>query len=206
MPLRKTKKMNLSRMKCVFGFSTIVFAGLLSLLASAPSFAASKQSTLSLNISTSTIAANVEAKAAGNFGESSDASISVTTDNFTGYMLRIAAADSTDLESSNGGVMHSIPSAISRDTFSSSSTYNNMWGYKPSQYITTSGGTNTKVMNTDTYLPSPSTSGDIIDITNQANSTANTYTISIGARADLTLPPGVYSNTFIITVISNESP
>ncbi len=206
MPLRKTKKMNLSRMKCVFGFSTIIFVSLLSLLVSAPALAASKQSTLSLNISTSTIAANVEAKAAGNFGESSEASISVTTDNFTGYMLRIAAADSTDLESPNGGVMHSIPSAISRDTFSSSSTYNNMWGYKPSQYITTSGGTNTKVMNTDTYLPSPSTSGDIIDITNEANSTANTYTISIGARADLTLPPGVYSNTFIITVVSNESP
>ena len=105
---------------------------------------------------------------------------------------------------------------ITDQTFASSNSYNNKWGYKPSQYVTTSGGVNTTHDNTGIsgadiyYLPSPSvTVGDTIAVTNAANSKVNNsyvddeYTVGIGARANLDLAPGEYSNTFIITATAN---
>ena len=163
---------------------------------------------LSLSISDSTISLNMTpTTTAGEFSSSSDITVGVNTTNNTGYKLSITANDSTNLVSGSNNLT-TISSAISGDTFSSSSDYNNQWGYKPSKYYDTTN--ETFVTNTGdnaVYLPSPNTTtGDIIDQTSTSNSTNNEYTISIGARTNLSTPIGEYSNTFTITAIANATP
>lgn len=163
---------------------------------------------LSLSISDSTISLNMTpTTTAGEFSSSSDITVGVNTTNNTGYKLSITANNSTNLVSGSNNLA-TISSAITGDTFSSSSDYNNQWGYKPSKYYDTVN--DTFVTNTGdnaVYLPSPNTTtGDIIDQTSTSNSTNNEYTISIGARTNLSTPIGEYSNTFTITAIANATP
>ncbi|MBQ2695626.1 InlB B-repeat-containing protein, partial [Candidatus Saccharibacteria bacterium] len=99
---------------------------------------------------------------------------------------------------------------------SSGSTYNGKWGLKPSKYYNTS--TNTTVDNTDTttglFFPAPTVSGFTIAKTNCANSTStvtnpdcpnlqDTYTFSLGARADYTQIAGTYTNTYVLQAVGN---
>ena len=163
---------------------------------------------LSLSISDSTISLNMTpTTTAGEFSSSSDITVGVNTTNNTGYKLSITANNSTNLVSGSNNLT-TISSAITGDTFFSSSDYNNQWGYKPSKYYDTAN--ETFVTNTGdnaVYLPSPNTTtGDIIDQTSTSNSTNNEYTISIGARTNLSTPIGEYSNTFTITAIANATP
>ena len=118
-------------------------------------FAAATQSTISMSIQSGSLSINLMPAAGGTFGESGNATLSVTTDNYTGYKLSLSMGDGTSLLNENGDEITSISSAISNQTFSTSSTYNNKWGIKPNQYISSSGGTDTVVNNTD-FLPAPS--------------------------------------------------
>ena len=163
---------------------------------------------LSLSISDNTISLNMTpTTTAGEFSSSSDITVGVNTTNNAGYKLSITANNSTNLVSGSNNLT-TISSAITGDTFSSSSDYNNQWGYKPSKYYDTVN--DTFVTNTGdnaVYLPSPNTTtGDIIDQTSSANNINNEYTISIGARTNLSTPIGEYSNTFTITAIANATP
>ena len=156
----------------------------------------------SLTLSSSNVSMSLTPSANGAFS-SSDASeqstISVTTNNYTGYTLKLAGtgADDTSSRLTNANdedkYFSSISSALSETSFNTAAN-NNKWGYKPSKYNSTA--------NTD-YLPAPSAEGDVLDKTTAANSDANTYTIALGARADLTNPAGGYVNTFIITATAN---
>ena len=180
--------------------AAIIFVSVLS----HPTYAASRQSTLNLSISTDTLSLDILPTPDGAFNSSDNATISVKTNNFTGYTLSILGDEDGCLVSDEGHSMDSITSAVSETNFRTSSAYNNKWGYKPSQYITSNNGVNTTVTNTNNYLPSPNgTTGDIIDITNAANAQNNTYTLAIGARANTELAPGTYENTFTIVAISN---
>jgi hypothetical protein len=125
-----------------------------------------KQSTLSLSTSAHTLPMTILPSATGEFGKTDNNTITISTDNFSGYSLMIASDESTNIENANHDAITSISSAISEATFSTDTTYNNKWGYKPSQYVTTNGGVNTTVLNTD-YLPAPSLTGDLISLTNQ---------------------------------------
>ena len=165
--------------------------------------AAAKQSTLTLSITDETSLITVIPLTEGNFGKSSDVAVNVNTDNFTGYNLRIASGGSRNLINGSGDKITSISSAISEATFSAGSSYNNKWGYKPSQYITTSNGINTVTVNTD-FLPAPSLDGDILAVTNAANSSTDTYTLAFGAKIDRSLPAGSYSTTYVLTAIANS--
>ena len=166
-------------------------------------FAAATQSTISVSIQSGSLSVNLMPSAGGTFGESDNATLSITTDNYTGYKLSLNMGDGTSLLNENDDAITSISSAISNQTFSTSSTYNNKWGIKPNQYISSSGGTDTVVNNTD-FLPAPSEQGLVIDKTSAANSTANTYTLSFGARVDTTLPAGTYANTYVLTAVANS--
>ncbi len=105
-------------------------------------YADAKKATLTLGISTDTLSVDILPDADGTFGKSSDASITVKTDNFTGYTLSISSSSSnTSLKDSANHEIYTLDSAISEDTFSNSSSYNDKWGYKPSQYIDNSGST-----------------------------------------------------------------
>ena len=100
----------------------------------------------------------------------------------------------------SGDEIESIASSITSQTFSTDSTYNNKWGFKPAQYVTTSGGIDTVVNNTD-FLPAPS--GLVLGKTSAANSTANTYSFSFGTRIDMNLPAGTYTGTYVLTAVAN---
>ena len=123
---------------------------------------------------------------------------SVITDNLTGYTLSLSATDDSGKlmnETINAAALDSITTALSYSDFangSSASAYNGMWGVEPSKYNSAD--------NTD-YLPAPTTEPMILDTTNKANTTANEYTVGIGARADFNTPSGIYSNTFILQVV-----
>ena len=99
------------------------------------------------------------------------------------------------LTSTNGNSLSSITSAISLDTFAGSTSYNGKWGYRPSVY---NAAANTS------FLPSPTTTATTLDTTTAPNtSTPNYYTIEIGVRSDYTTTSSSYTNTFIITAVSN---
>lgn len=171
-------------------------------------FGIAKQSTLTLSVSSSSLSVSLVGQPGGNFGKSGTATISVSTDNYSGYYLKIASSPDTNLTEVGGNhTITSISSAISEATFSSSSTYNNQWGYVPSQYITTSGNVETVVPNVINYnyLPAPSTTGDLLarKTTATAVGTPDTYTMFFGARVDHTLPVGEYQGTYVLTVVAN---
>ena len=186
-------------------------------LNTAPTYADS----LTLSVSTNNLAVDLSPlSSTGDFNESSNMSINVSTSSTSGYTLSIASSTgSTDLtnQSDNTKKFNSISSNLTNSDFSNSSNtqYNNKWGYKPSQYVTVSGNTYTTVSNTGSssvFKPLPGTSGEIIARTNCANGTSpctnatDNYTISIGARANNQTAIGSYvSDTFIITAVTNKS-
>ena len=150
----------------------------------------------------------------GTFASSSttDNTISVTTNYFSGYKLSIAASTANDnaLKYEENNVVlatipsHTIAAGISAnnyadDTYASTNHLNNTWGYRPSKLNSTD--------NTN-YLPGPiSTTDTTLDSTTTANpETANNYNIAIGARVDMTTPKGLYANTFVIKVVANPIP
>ena len=163
----------------------MVVVFVLNLIITEGCFAAAKSSSLTLTLDTNNVAVDITPSADGEFGDSADATITVNTDNFTGYTLQILSKGSTSLTSTSGQTIESIDSSITENTFKNNSSYNNK-----SQYVTSSNGVNIKTTNVDNYLPAPTTSGDTLDITDAPNSSSNSYTISIGARADFDLDAG----------------
>ena len=150
----------------------------------------------------------------GTFASSStsDNTISVKTDNFTGYTLGIAAktANNNALTYTNNDVVvatiPSITSAVSAtnyndNTYASSNELNNTWGFRPSKYNSVDNTV------TNNYYPAPTSTEEnniVLDTTSAANpSTFNNYNIAIGARVDMATQPGAYNNTFVITVVAN---
>ena len=116
----------------------------------------------------------------------SQAAFSLSTNNYTGYTLMIAAnSDTSSLSNAGGGTLASITTSVSEATFNTAD-YNNKWGYKPN-YLNSVANSN--------YLPSPTTTATTLDKTAGANSTAKSYTIAIGARADYASVAGTYTST-----------
>ena len=196
------------RLRCYFArcFVPSLFVGLTVLLSAFQINSAcgiAKQSTISVATDTNTLSATILASPTGEFGQSTNSTITVSTDNYTGYTLKFAAtSSSTSLDNDDDDSIESISSAISENDFRTSGNYNNKWGYKPSQYITVNNGINTTVANTN-FLPAPDVNGDTLDVTNAANSTSNTYTLSFGARVNYDIPAGTYSNEFVIIALAN---
>ena len=158
----------------------------------------SQSSSLTLDLASSSASVDLlVTDPEGSFAvSSSNAEFNVTTNNFTGYTLSIMSSnDEGLLTSTNGSSLSSITSAISLDTFAGSTSYNGKWGYRPSIY--------NAVANTS-FLPSPTTTATTLDTTTAPNtSIPNYYTIEIGVRSDYTTASSSYTNTFIITAVSN---
>lgn len=169
--------------------------------------------TLSLTLSNNTISLDIiSTDTNGNFASSNDISITANTNNYSGYTLSISsnasnaslngpydtASGALETLDSIGLVTDVTSSGVSAETFgdSSNTQFNNTWGYKPSK--------RNSLSNTN-FLPAPSTSGDILDITSSANANnvANDYTMSIGARVTPDTQIGTYTNTFVISLVAN---
>ena len=136
--------------------------------------------------------------------DTSTNNISVSTTNGTGYTLGIKASTegSNALNGANSTSIpsHTVSAGISEATYSTDSTYNNTWGYRPSKLNSTANSN---------YLPGPTSASTAItlDKTTSANpSTANNYNLAIGARVNDSTAPGAYSNVFVLTVTANPIP
>ncbi|MBR2996903.1 InlB B-repeat-containing protein [Candidatus Saccharibacteria bacterium] len=170
-----------------------------SILSTTPTHATAKASVISLGVNVHDLSIDLIPSPNGSFGKSNDATISVSTDNFTGYTLTVSAADNSGLINEDDDIINPLTTAISENTFINDITYNNKWGYKPSQYISSGS-----VISNSNFLPPPTTSGDTIDITNAANSTSNTYTIAFGTKVNFEQPSGIYEYTYVITAVGND--
>ena len=158
------------------------------------------QSSTTVSVSTATASVDLTATSTdGTFATSTGsgiASFDVTTTNYTGYTLTIEADDDDGtLTNGSGGTFTSISSVMDEKTFDDS-TYNGKWGYKPSKM---NGVENVG------FWPSPTTTATTLDTTKVANTTANTYTIALGARASASQAAGTYSKTVTITATSNPA-
>ena len=128
----------------------------------------------------------------GTFNASDPASLTVATNNYTGYTLSILASTSGSDASKLVNGAHEF-SSIS--TTSSANDFNNgNWGLLPSKVNSAANSS---------YIPAPTTEGTTLDATNSANTDANSYTLALGAKADYTLPAGRYSNTFVVVAVAN---
>ncbi|MDO4508109.1 MAG: InlB B-repeat-containing protein, partial [Candidatus Saccharibacteria bacterium] len=187
-------------------------------LESAEVEAADERASSSLSMSFSSAVASVDFSvnnsnvATGNSSSvfaSSDTSgtkvrFNVTTNNYTGYTLSVTKSGSTgDLvgatRNNETGTYNTLKSigelttgCISEANFNDN--FIGYWGWKPSKLNSQS--------NTG-YCVAPSADGVVIDKTAAANSTANSYTIGLGVRADYSVPTDVYSSTFNIVATAN---
>ena len=168
---------------------------------------------INLTVDTDVLDLNIlPTNASGSFAKSGNANILVSTNSPTGYELSIKAS-SSDANARNlvngSNSNYTIRSFNSLDTPETAVTeanfkalantkYNGMWGFLPSKYNSAD--------NAD-FIAAPDVDGVLIDSTNTDNeSTANQYTLAIGARVDSSTKLGLYSNTYVITAVANGTP
>ncbi|MBR0465206.1 InlB B-repeat-containing protein [Candidatus Saccharibacteria bacterium] len=155
--------------------------------------------TSSLTVSSDAIINLSSLSAEGTFAKSSNIDITASTDSPSGYKLMIQANNSTSLVSGSNEITSLDPgTSISEEAFKNGN-YNGKWGFKPSMFNSTANSN---------FLPSPSTTGDVINATACANGTGScpnedNYTIAIGAKVNNAQPIGAYANTFNIMLVSN---
>ena len=183
-------------------------------------------STTSLDMTTGYVSAGVSVTPTdvnGTFAKSEDAGkakFAVKTNNYTGYTLQIAAPDDTGALTNAGipsSTLSSITTPITEAVFDTT-TYNNKWGMIPNKYVITSGSNHVVVDNTvsQNFLPSPTTTGTILNITDEPNKTsqdtystditelvADNYDIGLGARVNYDKAAGNYTKTFQLVAVAN---
>ena len=118
------------------------------------------------------------------------ATIGVTTTASAGYKLYLYAEDNS-LKSLNPNTTQSIASASasSLDNFT-----NNTWGYNLTEGAT--AGT------TYSALPTTNTTPTQTKDTSDTNSANDTYTLSLGAKVDSTIPSGTYTSILTVAVVA----
>lgn len=158
-------------------------------------------STLSFNSINDTASLIIDPSPTGTFASTSgndDIQFSVLTNNYTGYTITISA-DKTTMDN-GGNSLLSIGSDLTAEQFANAqnTALNNRWGYKPNYFDSEE---NTK------YLTSPTSEPVTLDSTSSANELAKEYTISLGARADISIPNGNYVNsTLLVQYVANAVP
>ncbi|MBR3319628.1 InlB B-repeat-containing protein [Candidatus Saccharibacteria bacterium] len=166
-------------------------------------YAIATPSSLTLSVTDHELTADAQP---GIFVLSESTTISVTTTNFTGYTLSVAATGANKLVSTNNDEIPSMTgSPISRSTYESNSTYNNTFGFRPSQYITTSNNVDTVVTSNTNFIPVPDSNGIDLDKTSVPNSTANQYTLEYGVKPGASQPAGTYTYEYVISAVGHES-
>ena len=118
------------------------------------------------------------------------ATIGVTTTASAGYKLYLYAEDNS-LKSLNPSTTQSIASASAS---SLNNFTNNTWGYNLTEGTT--AGT------TYSALPTANTTPTQTKDTSTTNSANDTYTLSLGAKVDSTIPSGTYTSTITVAVVA----
>ena len=121
------------------------------------------------------------------------AEIGVTTTASAGYKLYLYAEDNS-LKSLNPNTTQPITSASAS---SLNNFTNNTWGYNLTEGTT--AGT------TYSALPTTNTTPTQTKDTSTTNSANDTYTLSLGAKVDSTIPSGTYTSTLAISVVAEPA-
>ena len=186
-------------------FMLMIFAGLMVypiVLKNSNAEATVVPSTTELVVETGKNTASVDitpGSSAGSFAvsdSSNEAAFTVTTNNLTGYSLNLTGNDTTGrLINNDIAYIDTLSSDVDETTFinGAAATYNNKWGYR----LTFNGVTSTN------YLAAPTTSSRTIYTTTAPNTTADSFAIGVGVRADYTKPAGSYTNTFVLNAVGN---
>ena len=146
-----------------------------------------------------TVDLNVTPTQNGTFS-SNTASLSISTNNETGYSLYMATSNGKNTLTSNNPSTTNVISAINTTTndtgITSSNFTSNTWGYNLSQDSPSS---------TTTYKPVPTTNGNTAIISTTSPTDTDTYNLTFGTKVDTTLPSGTYSNQVIISAVANPA-
>lgn len=167
-------------------------------------------STLTLSVTNNVSLDIASTNITGTFAHSDTVTpnIRVRTTNGSGYTLGIRA-NTTGVNNNalintqdNTKIIPSITvsGGISESTYSSDSSYNNTWAYRPSKLNSLANSN---------YLPAPNSNSTpvVLDQTNVSNpSSDNTYNISLGVRVNNSITPGSYSGVFVVTAIASPIP
>ena len=131
---------------------------------------------------------------------SNTASLSISTNNETGYSLYMATSNGKNTLTSNNPSTTNVISAINTTTndtgITSSNFTSNTWGYNLSQDSPSSS---------TTYKPVPTTNGNTAIISTTSPTDTDTYNLTFGTKVDTTLPSGTYSNQVIISAVANPA-
>ena len=205
----KTNKTN------IFEHITFVAMGILMVLSAALAFPhilpharaasapVSSESTITVDTEDIVVDARINPDGTSTFFKATS-NLTISTNNYSGYTLRIVADDEDThdklINTTAGSCLESITEATSEQDFTDEASFVGKFGYNPSKFNSSE--------NTD-FLPAPDTTGDVLDVTSAANSgegEENTYSISLGTKADITIPAGEYVNTYIYEVVANPVP
>ena len=128
---------------------------------------------------------------------SSTASLSVSTNNETGYSLYLSTANGENTLTSQNPTISDVVSAVdSEDSGVTPTNFaNNTWGYSLSQEIAS---------DTTTYKAVPTTANDAI-VTTESPTDADTYILTIGTKISTSLPSGTYNNQVVVSVVANPA-
>ena len=128
---------------------------------------------------------------------SDEMAIQVSTDNTTGYTLALSLAGAeTSLNDPAGG--GKIQSSIA-DINSPATLSVNTWGWYPDSLANNTG-------NLFSALPSNSDPYELKKTSSATSGSGETTTISFGVNVDTTLPAGSYTNTIVISAVTNYVP
>ena len=131
--------------------------------------------------------------ATGEFASGS-ATLSVSTNNSSGYALYLFAPDGNALKSLNPDTSATVAALSQPATSSSDDFANNTWGYNLG---TTAPDTST------TYQAVPLDQSQPQQTTEAP--TNDTYTLTFGAKVDNAMPSGTYTSTVTISVVANPA-
>ena len=142
-----------------------------------------------------TVAVEVTPTQDGTFS-SNTATLSISTNNETGYSLYMATSNGENtLTSQNPGTSDVISAVNGGDNGVTSANFtNNTWGYDLSQ---------DSVSDTTAYKAVPTATGDTAIITTSSPTEADTYNLTFGTKVDTSLPSGTYSNDVVVSVVAN---
>ena len=126
----------------------------------------------------------------GVFESTNSGNISVASDAYAGYTLKIRSTDGNNALTGSSGIIKSIVTAAAGSAFEA-----NTWGYQ-FRNLTAQATTN--------FEPGPTT--DKVVATTAAASAEDKYVVTLGAKVDGNTPAGTYSHSFVLTVTANDVP
>ena len=202
------------RLVAIASFAMAVFMFITDLFDGKPAYADSSLTVeiLSGETPTSSVSASVAPtiNASGIYVKSDNVAVKVKTNNDTGYELALRANDTSHpdrlINSADNSYFESIASATAESAFKATDLSSitttggrqGIWGYLPSKYNSADNSS---------FLPTPGTAGHSLDKTATANpTTANSYSLAIGAKISQYATVGAYTNSFAIVAVANPNP